>query len=365
MRTILYLIRKEFKQIFRNKGLLPMIIMMPIIQLLVLAKAADFEVKEITFSVIDYDHSSLSGELIDKIANTPRFNFVEYLYSTKESEILLEQGEIDFVLIIESNFEKEILTNQGGDLQIVIDAVNATKAGIASAYVQSVIRDFTRQKFSMGQTEEIAIIQRNWFNSDLNYVSYMVPGILVLLVTMIGMFITSMNIAREKEIGTIEQLNVTPMKKYHFIAGKLIPMWIIGCLELFIGLLIAYYVYKVPVNGSLIDIFIFCSIYLIIMLSLGLIISTKSETQQQAMFVAYFFTMVFIFLSGLFTSVASMPGWAQFLSKIIPISYFIEVMRSILLKGTPLIEMLRHLYVLTGFAVLTLTVAIWQYKKVI
>lgn len=370
MRTILFLIRKEFKQIFRNKGLLPIIIMMPIIQLLILTQAADYEIKKIDFSILDMDRSSASRELILKFSETPKFNLVDSYESYKEADRALQLDRANLVLVIQADFEKNLVSKKSADLQLLLDAVNASAAGIINGYAQQIINDFAGNNrfinFELLSAERkmILVKPRFWFNPEMNYITFMVPGILVLLVTMIGLFITAMNIAREKEVGTIEQLNVTPLKKVHFIAGKLIPMWIIGLMEMAIGLIIGYFVFNVPMLGSLITVFIFSAIYLIIMLALGLIISTQSDTQQQAMFVAYFFNMIFVFLSGLFTPIDSMPFWAKGLTKLVPISYFMEVMRNVLLKGTAFHELLGSFWILSAFAAGTLAIAVWQYRKV-
>ena len=168
---------------------------------------------------------------------------------------------------------------------------------------------------------------------DIVGLVFMVPGILVLLVTMVTMFLGSMNVAREKEIGTIEQLNVTPIKKYQFIIGKLLPFWLIGLFELSFGLVIGKVLFNIPMVGSLGLVFLFAMVYMIVVLGMGLLISTAANTQQQAMFIAWFFLVIFILLSGLFTPIESMPKWAQTLTLVNPIRYFVEVMRGVLMKG--------------------------------
>ncbi len=191
----------------------------------------------------------------------------------------------------------------------------------------------------------------------------MVPGILVLLVTMIGVFLSAMNIVREKEIGTAEQLNVTPIRKSHFIIGKLAPFWILGIFEFTLGLIIAKFVFDVPFVGSLVLVYAFAAIYIIMILGMGLFISTITNTQQQAMFIAWFFLVVFILMGGLFTPIESMPDWAQTITLFNPIRYFIEVIRMVLLKGSGFFDVKFHFVVVILYAFIINGLATWNYRK--
>jgi ABC-2 type transport system permease protein len=203
-----------------------------------------------------------------------------------------------------------------------------------------------------------------WYNETLNYKTFMVPGILVLLVTMITLFLSGMNIVREKEIGTLEQINVTPIKKHQFIIGKLFPFWVLGMLLLTIGLGIAKVLFNVPILGSLVLMYFYTSIYILVILGIGLFISNITETQQQAMFIAWFFMVIFILMSGLFTPIESMPNWAQQLTTVNPIRYFVEVMRMVMLKGATLTDILPQLLKTLGYAVVMNGLAVYGYKKV-
>jgi ABC-2 type transport system permease protein len=211
-------------------------------------------------------------------------------------------------------------------------------------------------------TIEVSVLNR--FNPLLNYPFFMVPGILVFLVTMIGAYMCSLNIVKEKEVGTIEQINVTPIKKYQFILGKLIPFWIIGMFMFSAGLFgVARLVYQIVPSGSLLVLYGFLSIYLIALLGIGLLISTYSSTQQQAMSLAFFMMMIFLLMSGLFTSVDSMPEWAQWIARFNPVTYFIEVMRMIVLKGSGASDIRHHFLVISMMAVFFNTWAILNYRK--
>ena len=197
----------------------------------------------------------------------------------------------------------------------------------------------------------------------MNYRIFMVPGILAVLVTMIGAYLSALNIVKEKEVGTIEQINVTPIKKHHFILGKLIPFWILGLVVFSLGLVVSWLVYGIIPLGSIILLYGFVALYLLAVLGLGLLISTYCDTQQQAMFIAFFFLMIFILMGGLFTPIDSMPGWARVITKFNPVAYLIEVMRMIILKGSGIKDVQYHLYTILLFAVVLNTWAVWNYKK--
>jgi len=191
----------------------------------------------------------------------------------------------------------------------------------------------------------------------------MAPGILVILVTAIGFMVSGLNLVREKEIGTSEQINVTPIKKYQLIAGKLIPFLILALVDFTIGLGIAVWVYKMPVEGSLFLLYGFATIYLIAVLGMGLFLSTLADTQQQYLFLVFFFIMIFVLMSGIFTPVESMPIWAQKFNIFNPVSYFMKVIRMILLKGSGLRDVLHELYALSILGTSMLIMAVWRYRK--
>ena len=345
MRTILYILRKEFLQIRRSKTMLPIIFVVPIIQLCVLVFCATFEMKDINFYVVDNDLSSMSRQLTSKFQGSPFFNLVKFSGSISEAENSLKKNETDIIVHFENGFERKVLKENGSDIQVIVNAIDAAAAGLTQAYAMAVVRDFNSAvnvKWKSANLVEvpsrIIIKDSFWYNQEMNYKFYMLPGILVILVTVIGLFLTSMNLVREKEIGTMEQINVTPIKKYQFIAGKLIPFLLIGLLELAVGLTIGYLLFALPIRGHLGLIFLFAAAYLIVVLAIGLFASTISQTQQQAMFIAWFFMMIFLLMSGLFTPVESMPQWGQDMNTFNPIAYFIRAIRMLVLKGSGFME---------------------------
>jgi ABC-2 type transport system permease protein len=343
----------------------------PFVQLLILVHAATFEIRNIDLVVVDKDLSTTSRQLIAKFNGSPFFNVVKSSFSVNKAEEALYNDEANVVLVIPSRFEKDLVREKRANVQILINAIDGIVAGLSNYYAISIIASLNKDIIvdwygvSKGQNQfkQINIEYSHWYNPELNYKTYMVPGILVLLITIIGLFLSAMNLVREKEIGTIEQINVTPIKKHQFIIGKLIPFWIIALFELAFGLILGKLLFDIPVVGSIALVFGIAAIYMLVILGIGLFISTITDNQLQAMFFSFFFEIVFILMSGLFTSVESMPAWGQFINKINPIAYFIRVMRMILLKGSGFTDIIPEIISLSIFAVVMLSLSVWRYRK--
>lgn len=370
MRTIKFLLQKEFRQIFRNKSILAMVLVMPVIQLLVLPLAADYEIKNINLAVVDEDRSSYSQKLISRITASGYFRLTGFENNYNEAYKLIETEKADIVLQIPRHFESNLVREYRSGLFVAVNAINGTKASLGGSYLSTIIRNFNGEirvqlvqpgKFS--RVEQVETPTRFWFNPFLNYHMYMVPGILAILVTMIGGFLSALNIVKEKEIGTIEQINVTPIRKHHFILGKLIPFWILGNIVFGIGLFVSWLIYGIVPHGNIALLFAFVAVYLLAVLGLGLLISTLCDTQQQAMFIMFFFMMVFILMGGLFTSVDSMPDWARIIVKLNPVSYLIDVMRMVILKGSNFGDVKEKMIIIAVFAIILNTLAVFNYRK--
>ncbi len=370
MRSLKFLLQKEFRQIFRDQAIIRIIFMMPAVQLIILPLAADYEIKDINITVIDHDHSDYSRQLINKVTASGYFHLQHFTASYQDGLNDIENDKADVLLEIPVAFEKNLVKENENHLFIAINAINGVKASLGGAYLRSIIQDYNREvrlkwiqlpRFS--PEVNIDVVPSNWYNPSMNYRLFMVPGILVVLVTMVGSFLASLNIVKEKELGTIEQINVTPVKKYQFIIGKLIPFWILGLLIMTIGFIIARVVYGIVPVGSFSTIYLFAAVYLLAVLGLGLLISTYTATQQQAMLLSFFLMMVFILLSGLYTSIESMPQWAQWITRFNPVTYFIEVMRMVVLKGSGLADIKNQVFTVLGFAVVLNGWAIINYKK--
>lgn len=370
MRILLFILRKEFSQIRRNPAIIRIIFVMPVIQLLILPLAADYEVKNVNVSVIDHDHSTYSQQLITKLEASSYFNLVDYSENYSSAMNSLEKDAADMIIEIPPHFERDLVRENAAKIKISANAVNGAKGNIGAAYAANLIAEynaeirehfFPQQKYPM--VPVIDITYSNWYNPHMRYPLYMVPGILVLLLTLVASFMTALNIVHEKEVGTIEQINVSPIKKYQFILGKLLPFWIIGMVVLTLGLLISRLVYGIIPEGNLLLIYAFAAVYLLALLGIGLLISTFAESQQQAMFISFFFMLVFILMSGLYTSIDGMPHWAQIITKCNPVSYFIEVMRMIVMKGSGFAEIAPNFIVMGIMAILFNALAVFNYQK--
>jgi len=371
MKIIGYIIQKEFRQIFRNKGMLPIIFILPLLQLIILSNAATFDVKNISFSYIDHDKTSTSRALVDKFEGSAYFNVLENFPSKKIADEAMKKGEVDVILEIPRYFERDLVKNRETDLALYINAIDGAKAGIENVYIQQIVKEYNQSIMidlvlkdnQIPDQIDVLTVPSFWYNSTLNYKTFMVPGILVLLVSMLTLFLSGMNIVREKEIGTLEQINVTPIKKYQFIIGKLFPFWVLGLVILTVGLLIAKIIFNVPMLGNIGLIYLFTSVYLLVILGMGLLISNYTDTQQQAMFIAWFFVVIFILMSGLFTPIESMPEWAQNITLFNPIRYFVEIIRMVMLKGSGFQDIVPQLSIIALYAFIMNGLAVWSYKK--
>ena len=370
MQTILYLIRKEFTQILRHRFMLPVLIVMPLVQLIILAHAADFEIRNIKLHIVSHEPNELNQRLIQQFGATRHFQIAGVSGSQQMAHNDILSGKADLYIELESDFEKKLLRDNQAKILIAANAIDGLKAGLASSYVMAIVSHFNKNILLETHPEAFAGVEKGiriqnsyWFNPEMEYANFMVPGILVILVTAIGMFFTGINIVREKEMGTIEQINVTPIRKYEFIIGKLAPFLILGLAELALGLFLGKLIFDIPIEGSLWLIFGFATLYLFTVLGLGMLVSTITETQQQSMFISWFFLMIFVLMSGLFTPIESMPEWAQKITWFNPVAYFIDVNRKVLLKGSDFYAIQGHFLKISLFALGINLLAIWNYRK--
>ena len=369
MSALPHILKKEFRQVFRNRPMLLIIFVLPIVQLLILVNAADFEIKNINMIVEDLDHSRTSRELIGQFEASPYFRVVGAPQSVQHGLDMLDRDQATVFLRIPQDFEKDLKRGSQTALALDINGIDGQAAGLSAFYITRIVSDLNRNilvRDANGAPMRAGMVnvkERYWYNPDLEYKNTMLPGILVLLVTMVGLFLASMNIVREMEIGTIEQINVTPIRKWEFIVGKLFPFWVIGMFELMLGLTVGVLVYSIPINGDVGVLLAFAGLYLPVILGMGLLVSTLTQTQQQAMFVSWFFMVIFLLMSGLFTPIENMPVWAQNITLFNPIAYFIDVIRLVLLKGSSFVDVARHFGVILLFAIAVNTLAVLNYRK--
>jgi ABC-2 type transport system permease protein len=380
VRALRFLLRKEFLQIFRDRVILGMLFVMPMVQLLVLSSAATFEVKSARLFVVDRDHSPRSRAVVDRLAASGRFVPTAASQSMARADEALLDRKADAILVLPQGFERDLTRDRKASVQLILNAEDGAAAGVTQSYAGRILESYSREVgaevaptlASVSARAErppqrgepvIEVRQRGWYNAELEYRDYMVPAILVVLVTIVGTLLTAVNIVREKESGTLDQLNVTPVTRSTFIAAKLIPLWSLALLDLVLGLILAHFVFGVPIRGSVAVVLLAAAIYLLGALGIGLWISTVAETQQQAMFVSYAIMMVYMLMSGLFTPVRGMPEWAQWVAQLSPVMHFTQLMRAVLLKGAGLADVTRELGILALMGATVLTIAVRRYRK--
>ncbi|MDR1671664.1 MAG: ABC transporter permease [Alistipes sp.] len=376
-----FLMEKELKQLRRNAFVPKIVAAMPLAMMLVFPWAANQEVKNVRLAVVDADRSTTSQRLVGKVASSGYFRLVDTPATWPLALEDIEAGRADIVMEIARGFERDMVNGarEGSKIMIAANAVNSMKAGLGSSYLSSIIADFgagltgdpgvpSRVAGSAGGAGNvseavISIAPQYRFNPRLDYKVFMIPGLMVMLMTMLCGFLPALNVVSEKEAGTIEQINVTPVRRFDFVLGKLLPNWLIGLVVLGFCMAVAALVYGLTPAGGVGTVFLFAGIYIVVVSAMGLVVSNHSSTMQQAMFVMFFFVMIFLLMSGLFTPVRSMPGWAQAIAAVNPLKYFIEVMRMVYLKGSGLRELWPQFGALCGFAAFFATWAVVSYKK--
>ena len=379
MRRALILAWTEVLHVVRDRATLAQVLLIPFIQLLVLANAATFEIRDTPLYVVDQDHTSVSRGLVTRFAASGDFRIAGASASPELANERLLAGDVTMVLTIPREFERNLVRTHSGVVQLVVNAEKGMAAGIVQFYASRILTRYADELGAVGTTglappsgveppprpgaPRVDVRTRAWYNPSLDYRHYMVPGILVALVTLIGTLLTAQNIAREKELGTLEQLNVTPITRAQFIAGKLLPFWFLGMFELAGGLVIGRLVFGVPMLGSPLLLLAVAAVYLVAALGTGLWISTIVETQQQAMFVTFFIMMIYLLMSGLFTPIDSMPRWVQVVAEFNPVRHFVGISRAVLVKGATLRDIQRPFIILAVFAAAVFTLAVRQYSK--
>lgn len=369
MRIIFALIKKEFFQIFRNPVLWKLVIFLPVAQLLIFPFAADLEIKELKLAVIDHDKSTVSCGIWQALEGTPYFKLAKGIETYEQAELAMKKNKIDVIIEIPPSCEAKIFRKEKPAIGITANAVNSMKAAVGTAYLQQFFADYFQSLFNSPavaakpEQVQIDVFVSRWFNKKMDYKNIFVPGILAVLISMIGAMLSTLNIVREKELGTIEQVNISPITKSQFFIGKMIPFFVIGMGEFGVGLLIMVFLFGIGIQGSLAALLLFTAIFLIAMLGLGFMVSIFAENQVQSMFVIIFLFIVFILLSGLFTPLDSMPSWARTINLVNPIAHFIVILKSIILKGSTLFDLRYYLTGISIFAVIVNSITVIFYKN--
>ena len=369
--SIKFLLKKEFLQMKRNKFIPKVAIVLPFVALTLFPMVANFDIKDIKLAVVDNNRSTYSDRLINKITSSGYFHLVDIVDSYNRALWLVEQDVADIVLEIPLQFEEDLVSMKASSVQISTNTVNGMKGGLSSAYLMGIVNDFSSEvrdewikNGSRLVSPSLEIVPRYNFNPMLDYKYTMIPAIMMMMLAVITGFLPALNIVGEKEKGTIEQMNVTPVSRVALILAKLIPYWIIGFVVLTICFFVAWLFYGMISVGSYGLIYLFAAVFTLAFSGFGLMISNYASTIQQGMFIMFFFVITFIFLSGLYTPVSSMPQWTQMVSQFSPLRYMVEVLRFIFLKGSGFADLRWHFAALCGFALFFNGWAVLSYRKI-
>lgn len=374
MRKLVILLKKEFLQIFRDKFMLRVLLLLPIVQLLVLPLAADNDMKNFRMAVIDRDGTQFNRRLITKLQAGGYFTLVRSAAAWAEAERMIECGEVDLIVEVPDRFERNLVMGDGAEVAVHVSAINGLSAGVAAGYVNSIAGEFQAELAAErlvplgsatgdGGTVRVETVVQEWYNPRFDYKTVIVPGILALLITIAGLSMTALNSVKEKERGTIEQLNVTPMSRTRYMLAKMIPFFVIGLVQFTIGLVIARLVYDLPLLGGLGVLYGIVALYLVGVLCLGFVIANFSDTQVQAIFPTFFIMTLLILMSGLFTPVESMPVWAQRINVLNPVAHVIASLKMVLVKGSSMADLLVHWVALGVFAAVMGWVSVATFRK--
>lgn len=370
MRTLLVLLDKEFRQFFRNPFLPKMAVMFPLMVMLVIPWVTTQDVRHVGVAVVDHDRTAASRRILQKIGASDYYTLYDVADSYASALGALEEGGIDVIVEIPDGFERSVATGTPRKVSISANGVNALKGSLGSQYmVQTVMQTLAELRAEKGLTagpDPIAV--QNRYNPTLEYRFYMIPALMIMLLIMICGFLPALNLVGEKEKGTIEQINVTPVGRFTFTLAKLVPYWVIGLVLLAFAMLLAWVVYGLVPVGSFGAICLAAALFILTMSGIGVVIANNSDTMQQAMFVMFFFVMfffvmLFVLMSGLVTPVESMPGWAQWITRFLPPRYFVGIMRAVYLKGTTFAELWGDYAVLAVSASVFGLLAALTYRK--
>ena len=355
-----HLIRKEFLQIRRNPFLPRLILMFPIVIMCVTPWVMNMEVKNVVVNVVDNDRSTRSQQIVHSIEASDYFIFGGQKPTYRIALAEIEHGKADMVLVIPQDFGEDIDRGKMPHVLIAANAVNGTKGGMGSAYLSQIVTSHVMPAKAAVQSKVSTLLL---YNKHQNYKLYMIPALLAMVVMLMTGFLPTLNIVSEKEIGTIEQINVTPVSKWAFILSKLIPYWLIAFFVITVFLILAWLIYGITPDGPIWLVYVLAMLLAMFFSSFGLIVSNYSDTMQQAVFVTWFFVMIIMLLSGLFTPTRSMPDWAYTSTYINPMHYFIDAIRTVFIRGGGFREVAYQVFALLGIGIVMSLWAVQSYKK--
>jgi len=370
MRRIMTMIRKEFRQIFRDRPMIVIIFIVPVVQLLIMSFAFTSEVKHVKLLVADLDNTPMSLDLIHSIHHTDQFDLIGTTTDIHQIDEKMKRWQVQMALIIPPHFSRDFKRHLEPQCQLIVDGVDGNTAGIAMGYAIGIISHYQERlktelhnPFLFNEFHLVQMTERMLYNPTLSSQQYFVPGIVVVLLTILPMMLSAMSLVKEKEIGTLEQLMVTPLKKYQLLIGKLIPFLILSFIELIIVMATGIIIFQIAMNGSYLLLASLALLYLMTTLGLGIFISTITHSQQQSMFVAWF-TMVFmILMSGFFIPIENMPSLLQKLTYLNPMRYFMTIVRDIFQKGSSFLFLHKDAIPMTLFGLIIFTLSVLKFQK--
>ena len=365
MQRILYLLQKEFRQVFRDRSMLVIMFFIPIIQTIILGSVMTTDVKNVKLIIYDGDQSAASRELCRRFMNNPSFQMLGYAEGPSDIRAALDKWKAQVGLFIKPHFGRELERGLRPEVQLIADGLDGNTAGIALGYAQGILASYAQEAATINFASSAPVVSetRLWYNLNLESKHYMVPGLIGLLATIVTMFLTSMGLVREKEIGTLEQLMVTPIQRGELMLGKVLPFVLIGFVEINVMFVVAFFVFKLQLAGSYLLFLGVSLLYFLTTLGLGIFISTLADTQQQALFISWFFMIFLLLMSGFLTPIANMPeGW-QNVTYLNPLRYYVNLLREIFLKATPLKFLWNEIIPLAVFGLLILTASALKFHK--
>ena len=346
------------------------VIVFPIVMMLVFPFAANMEVRNINLAVVDNDRTDMSSELVEKCTESGYFRLKKICSDPREAQKMMDRNTVDAILTIGEGFGRSMVTGDGFPVGIKVNTVNGTKGSIGSQYLSNCIMLFMQSHSDASavsaDSASGAVIEaapKYYYNPYMDYKVFMVPALIVIAVTMVTGFFPALNIVGEKEAGTIEQMNVTPVRKSVFILSKLIPSWVIGMLILTLGLFFSWLLYGVTPEGGYLGIYVVSFIFLMAMVGFGVLLSTACRNQQQVMLLCFFFLLIICLLCGMWSPIGSMPVWAHFIADINPLRYYVEAIRLFYAYGSSLGDATRYIWILCVFIAIFNIWAVWNFRK--
>ncbi len=355
---------KEVRQFFGNPFMPVVLILLPVLLMLIVPLAANMEIRDVRVTIVDSDRSGLSSRLADRISESGYFILVSYEDTYAGAVDELGKGNTDIIVEIPEGMESKVAKGENVGIYIAANAVNSTKASIGGGYLSSIVTGFSASEAAASAgPAPLTVVPRFRYNPHLEYKLFMVPALMIVIIVLVGGFFPTLSIVSEKENGTIEQINVSPVRKRDFIFSKVVFYGVLGIFAFTLTFLIAHFVYGLALNGGMLEIYTGAVIFLIFMAGFGLIISNYSDTLLQSVFIMFFFVLVFMLMSGIFTPVSSMETWSQYVTYALPTRYFVNILRSVCLKGSTFTDLTFDFVMLSAFAVVINAVAVITYKK--